>query len=336
MNLTLLAIVISVFLPSCLPSTRTSELDRGGPSYLKASLVQGSEKKALAAYGVKYFQRRDWDPGYYNPQAEPLDEAWNNALPKRFVIHHTYLKRPGSDDSSCFESARKLKDFHLNRKFSDVGYNFIMCPNGTVLEGRIGEGQHSWMQNQASIGIVFQGNFETKEKLEADGETIGEDLSFNNLSEKEKDSLAALILVLAKKFKIEWNSKAGTGPILDVAGEVAGNPSVPAITWHEHLSDAYPNDYAKHPGHDKAHWDSVRTALRAKRDKGPLSDEEGLELRKAERNYSILVNLYPRGQKVEANYKQLCPGSKIIGFLKSGELEDRIRSLSYSPVPPGD
>jgi hypothetical protein len=58
---------------------------------------------------------------------------------------------------------------HMNRRYGDVGYHFVVDYAGRVWEGRslAYEGAHVAYQNEGNIGIMLLGNFEKQKPSEA-------------------------------------------------------------------------------------------------------------------------------------------------------------------------
>jgi len=74
---------------------------------------------------------------------------------KRVIIHHT---------ASPDVPASTIHGWHLNQKWSGIGYHFVIRANGTVERGRpeLAIGAHAGSAgNGDSIGVVLTGNFET-------------------------------------------------------------------------------------------------------------------------------------------------------------------------------
>jgi len=75
---------------------------------------------------------------------------------KMLVLHHT---------TGTFASAatvRSIQAFHQGpeRKWADIGYNFLVAPTGAVYEGRGWHytGAHARGQNSVSIGVAYIGD----------------------------------------------------------------------------------------------------------------------------------------------------------------------------------
>jgi hypothetical protein len=85
--------------------------------------------------------------------SKPENLDWNyNTL----VIHHS--GRSGETDPV------KVQNKHMDvRKWDDVGYYFMVHPDGTIYEGRglVFKGSHVELANTGKVGILVMGNFET-------------------------------------------------------------------------------------------------------------------------------------------------------------------------------
>lgn len=97
----------------------------------------------------------------------------------RIILHHAAA-------SVC--DAKTIHAWHLGRGFSGIGYHFLIRKNGTVERGRAENlvGAHAAGNNSNSIGICFEGNFET--------ETMGE---------VQKNAGKELISYLCNKYGID-------------------------------------------------------------------------------------------------------------------------------------
>lgn len=73
-----------------------------------------------------------------------------------FVLHHTTGTYAGP------RTVRNIQAFHQgpDRRWSDVGYNFLVAPDGTIFEGRGWgfAGAHARGKNSESIGVAFIGD----------------------------------------------------------------------------------------------------------------------------------------------------------------------------------
>lgn len=77
------------------------------------------------------------------------------------VVHHTASDRD--------VGGKEIRQWHLNRGFSDIGYHYVIRKDGTLEYGRsiMFEGAHVRGHNDYTIGVVLVGDF-TKEKPSAE------------------------------------------------------------------------------------------------------------------------------------------------------------------------
>lgn len=81
----------------------------------------------------------------------------------RIILHHAAAE-------SC--DAATIHQWHLNKGWSGIGYHFVVRKNGSIERGRPEDtvGAHALNNNSDSIGICFEGNFETETMPEAQKE----------------------------------------------------------------------------------------------------------------------------------------------------------------------
>lgn len=77
------------------------------------------------------------------------------------IIHHTVTENTSSDWAAV---VRSIWQFHtFNNGWGDIGYNFLIDPNGVVYEGRAGGdravGGHFCGQNNGTLGVAMIGTF---------------------------------------------------------------------------------------------------------------------------------------------------------------------------------
>lgn len=94
------------------------------------------------------------------------------------IILHCSATREGQD-----VKASKIKKWHLNRGFSDIGYHYIVDLDGTIEKGRDESsiGAHCSGKNATSIGICYVG---------------GCDQNLNAKDTRTKQQKAALIKIV--------------------------------------------------------------------------------------------------------------------------------------------
>ena len=82
-------------------------------------------------------------------------------------------------------SAEDIHRIHLSNGWAGIGYHFVVRKNGEVFRGRPIDtvGAHCTNYNSVSIGVCFEGNFETE-----------------SMSEKQKNAGAELVNYLMEQF----------------------------------------------------------------------------------------------------------------------------------------
>ena len=102
------------------------------------------------------------------------------------IIIHCSATREGQDIS-----VDTIRDWHLKRGWSDIGYHYVIDLNGVVHPGRPVEkiGAHTKGHNTGSIGICYIGGVEEDGKTPKDTRT-----------EKQKNALDNLIFILTDIF----------------------------------------------------------------------------------------------------------------------------------------
>ncbi|HBB66369.1 MAG: hypothetical protein A2X28_02225 [Elusimicrobia bacterium GWA2_56_46] len=114
------------------------------------------------------------DPGFYLPaempftvvrrgawQAAPPSEPYTPHAPKIFTLHNTAGHYPKNYDEAVREM-QFLQDYHQNgRGWIDLGYHFVIDPQGDIFEGRPVNvvGAHVRGRNDGNIGISVMGNY---------------------------------------------------------------------------------------------------------------------------------------------------------------------------------
>ena len=99
--------------------------------------------------------RTDWCPdGSCFPHPNP-----SNTNVTHLIVHHT----AGSNTSSDWTAVvRSIWDFHVNiNGWSDIGYNFLIDPEGNIYDGRGNDvrGAHFCGTNSGTMGTAMMGNF---------------------------------------------------------------------------------------------------------------------------------------------------------------------------------
>ena len=78
------------------------------------------------------------------------------------IIHHTAISR---DDADWPKFMRDIWDLHVStRGWDDIGYNYVIDPNGLIYEGRGGgddvRGAHFICANENTLGVALMGDFD--------------------------------------------------------------------------------------------------------------------------------------------------------------------------------
>ncbi|MGB1251663.1 MAG: N-acetylmuramoyl-L-alanine amidase [Candidatus Promineifilaceae bacterium] len=87
----------------------------------------------------------------------------NYAPVSHLIVHHTVSNNATTDWAT---NVRGIWSFHtFNRGWGDVGYNYLIDPNGVIYEGHIGGdnviGTHAAEANNGSMGVALLGTFGT-------------------------------------------------------------------------------------------------------------------------------------------------------------------------------
>ena len=118
------------------------------------------KKESKLASGIceqpDYLGRSDWCPAGNCPKST----SPSTINPTHIVIHHSAGQTFSSDYAAV---VRAYWDFHVNtRGWSDIGYNWLVDPNGVLYEGRGDRirGAHSPCMNGVATGVCLIGNYE--------------------------------------------------------------------------------------------------------------------------------------------------------------------------------
>ncbi len=82
---------------------------------------------------------------------------------RKVVIHHT-AETGVKNGRTADEVMRAIYRYHtVSRGWGDIGYHYIIAPDGTIFEGRAGGdkvvGGHVYCNNVGTIGVALMGNF---------------------------------------------------------------------------------------------------------------------------------------------------------------------------------
>lgn len=147
--------------------------------YSEEKIIKGIKKIERITEVEKIIPRSRWKPH------KAKNDKLNLHIPERIILHHTAI--PSRKEYKGFKTIKKIQKEHLKRGFNDIGYHFIITPDGKIVEGRniFYEGAHTKSKNKESTGIALIGNFEKEKPLK-----------------KQMNSLKNLLLILKNFLKI--------------------------------------------------------------------------------------------------------------------------------------
>lgn len=92
------------------------------------------------------------------------------------TFHHSGDSKPFLDDSfgGTAQHLEWVREYHLSRRFQDIGYHFAIDRGGRIWQLRSlkYQGQHVRYNNEHNIGVVVLGNFELQQPTAAQKERI--------------------------------------------------------------------------------------------------------------------------------------------------------------------
>jgi len=138
------------------------------PEYTKNTNLAKTRNKTLkqAAGGCAqpaYQGRSDWCPNGDCPKSS----SPSTINPTHIVVHHSAGQTNSADYAAV---VRGYWDYHVNsRGWADIGYNWLVDPNGVLYEGRGDRirGAHSPCMNAIATGICYIGDYEANEPATA-------------------------------------------------------------------------------------------------------------------------------------------------------------------------
>lgn len=102
-----------------------------------------------------YLKRQDWCPaGNCPPHPNPVYTTVTH-----LIVHHSATSNTANDWAAV---VRAIWDFHVNTNgWADIGYNWLIDPNGTLYEGRGDNviGAHFCGANSATMGVCMIGDY---------------------------------------------------------------------------------------------------------------------------------------------------------------------------------
>ncbi len=145
------------------------------PSNYSTNLILESSVAKYPKPGIT--SRTDWGcpDGQGNPRATP-----SYTTVTHLIVHHTVGANTSSDWAAV---VRSIWNFHIfTNGWSDIGYNYLIDPNGVIYEGRAGgdnvTGAHFSCQNGGTMGLSLLGTFTTVQPTTAALTSLKEILSW--------------------------------------------------------------------------------------------------------------------------------------------------------------
>ena len=117
----------------------------------------------------------------------------------RIILHCTATK----EGAPC--TVGTIREWHLKRKFSDIGYHYVIYADGSVNIGRPLDiaGSHSKGQNHDSVGVAYVGGL-NREGKPCDTMTVNQEIAFMTVV----NSLRALFGDMSVHGHNEYSRKA--------------------------------------------------------------------------------------------------------------------------------
>ncbi|SMG27673.1 Por secretion system C-terminal sorting domain-containing protein [Marivirga sericea] len=164
-------------------------LINGSGQYSDYSLQKGKVEQNNDCELTGVIQQSEWRAGLPEPSYTRSFTTTEN-----MIVHHS----AGSNNISDYTQAvRSIYIFHTEENgWSDIGYNYLVAPNGVIYAGRdpaAGDqdkvlGAHFCGSNSSTMGICLMGNYETVEPPSEMLESLEQVLSWKAF----KDDLAPL------------------------------------------------------------------------------------------------------------------------------------------------
>lgn len=138
------------------------ELGEADKKKAQGQVVQGAEGDGTeACLKPASIDQQVWRDGLAEPQSAPREN-----LVKHMIVHHSATS---NDVTDYYAAVRNIYLYHINvNKWDDIGYNYLIAPDGTIFEGRedfntFGEdnvfGAHFCAKNSGTMGICMIGDY---------------------------------------------------------------------------------------------------------------------------------------------------------------------------------
>ncbi len=165
---------------NCLPQQVQLHFYNPGISQKTSPADSGTNDRSLCQCSQPaHLDREDWCPtGDCDPNPDPSPTNVTH-----FIIHHTATSNTASDWAAV---VRAIWDFHVNNNgWSDIGYNWLIDPNGVLYQGRGDNeiGAHFCGTNTNTMGTAVIGDFTNAEPTDLAKNTLVELLSWKACDE---------------------------------------------------------------------------------------------------------------------------------------------------------
>jgi hypothetical protein len=126
---------------------------------LIAALRETSGRRGVpteASHTIRLFGRNTWGAAASRGPMEPIGPI------TRITIHHSAVLARSDGQKATAASIRSIQRYHMKSNgWSDLGYHYLVDPEGRVWEGRPArwQGAHTGGQNPGNLGICLLGNF---------------------------------------------------------------------------------------------------------------------------------------------------------------------------------
>nr|AMQ10341.1 peptidoglycan recognition protein [Laodelphax striatellus] len=99
--------------------------------------------------------------GFWGANPPKQQHKLNLPVPE-VIIHHTYIPKAANTTQECIAHMKSIQHYHqITKGWDDIGYNFVICGDENIYEGRgwYNIGAHATTHNSHSIGIAFIGDY---------------------------------------------------------------------------------------------------------------------------------------------------------------------------------
>jgi hypothetical protein len=161
------------------------------PAFLLARPAAAFGAASAAASTDPHFLRRVVDFHHRSEwtSVPPIEGRLDRARPYyRITVHHAGTGTNHHEDiGRVVSDIHNIMDGHIQRRFGDIGYHFVIDRAGRVWEGRplCYMGAHVCAENEGNIGVMLLGNFEHQ-----------------TASSRQVDALHEVVRALREQFRV--------------------------------------------------------------------------------------------------------------------------------------